>query len=143
VKWLFFLIPFVIGGVTVIQSGLNRQIGLKYGWPVAGMINNASGFAMAAVITLILIFVFAGKGVAPARDLQWWYFVPGCLGMLFVMGIPLAFDAIGASRTFIILVASQLLFGLLWDRLVLQLEFPLTRFLGVALAWAGALIATL
>lgn len=142
-KMWMMLVPFVIGGLTVIQSGMNRQIGVKYGWPVAGMMNNAAGFVMAALITLILVLVFAGRGVAPVKDLQWWYFIPGCLGMLFVMGMPVSFNELGASRTFIILVASQLLFGLLWDRLVLHLEFPWTRIVGVAVALCGALIATL
>lgn len=141
-KYLFLGIPFVLGGLTVLQSVLNRSVGLKYGWPVAGMMNNTFGFLFAVLVALLLLFFLGGKGVSRIDEWHWWYFIPGTLGMLFVMGIPFSIQQIGASRTFVILVASQILFGLVWDWMS-DVGISGLRLMGVALALAGALLVSL
>lgn len=142
-KALFFLIPFVLGGLTVVQSVMNRSLGLKYGWPVAGVLNNTVGLLFAFLLMLVLILVFQGKGVARLDEWHWWYLLPGCFGMMFVMGIPYAVHFLGASRTFVILVVSQILFGLIWDFMTNAGSISTLRVAGVVVALAGAVMAGL
>lgn len=142
-KILVMSIPFIVGGLTVLQSGLNRHMGSRFGWPVVGLINNACGWFFALLITLILVFFFRGEGVSQPQGFAWWWMLPGILGMIFVMGVPLSIQHIGASQTFVLLVSSQMLFSLGWDYWVLHLAIPWTRIAGIGLAVAGALIASL
>lgn len=133
----------MLGGLTVVQSVMNRSIGIKYGWPVAGMLNNTVGFLFALALVVALVFVFQGKGVAKIDEWHWWYLLPGCFGMLFVMGVPYAVHALGASKTFVILVASQILFGLLWDFMSGTAVISTLRVAGVLVALAGAVMVSL
>lgn len=144
---MFMAVPFILGALTVVQSVMNRSLGVKYGWPVAGMINNTFGFLFAGLLVLILAVIFSGKGISRVDEWHWWYFIPGCFGMLFVMGIPLAVHQIGASRTFVLLVASQILFGLLWDLWstpAVDGQWPVSpiRILGVGLTLLGAVVVS-
>lgn len=142
-KLFLFLLPVLLGGLTVLQSGLNRHIGSRFGWPVVGLINNAAGWLFALSVTLVLLLFFGGRGISRPEGFEWWWIVPGVLGMAFVMGIPYSMHVLGASRTFVLLVGSQMVFGLAWDHWVRGLELPWTRLAGVGLAFVGALIASI
>lgn len=141
-KSLVLLIPFILGGLTVVQSVLNRSVGLKYGWSVAGVMNNAIGILLALVVTGVIFAFFSGRGVNRIDEWHWWYLIPGCIGMLFVMGVPFSIQQIGASKTFVLLVASQILFGLLWDWMS-DVTVNGLRLAGVILALAGAVMVSL
>jgi bacterial/archaeal transporter family-2 protein len=140
-NWIYCL-PLLIGAVTVVQAGLNRQISPNLGFPLTGVLNNFSGLCVAVALILILYF-FSPKGLSRDISLHWWYFIPGALGMIFVMGTPYAISEIGASRTFILLVSGQMFFGMVWDHFVQGATIPWMRIIGVALAIAGATIANL
>lgn len=147
-KMIFFLLPFVIGALTVVQTILNRNMGMRFGWPVAGMINNSFGFLFALILVLVLSLFFAGKGLARVDEFKWWFFIPGCIGMLFVMGVPYSVHQIGASKTFILLVTSQILFGLLWDFWNSAVDggthsVSTLRLVGVGITLVGAMVVSL
>lgn len=142
-KTFYILIPFLVGGLTILQSGLNRTIGLQIGWPAAGIMNNVVGSLFALLIIFVLLGFFNGAGVGRPQEISWWWIIPGLCGISFVMGIPLAVQELGASKTFVILVGSQILFSVLWDAFVLGLAVPWHRLAGVVLAGAGAFLTIL
>lgn len=139
-KILFWCLPVLIGIAAVIQGGMNREIGSKYGWVMATLLNNVVSLTIAFAIALVLFF--RERPVLEASAWSWSYLIPGALGVFFVLGLPYAIEGLGASRAIILLVASQVAVSLLWDLWVLDVAIPATRWGGAILAIAGALLAS-
>lgn len=108
---------------------------------VALLVNSSVGF-------LLLLILLAGKsglgGVGGAlAGLRFWHLLPGILGSFFVFASLLGYQRLGAATTASILIASQLLVGLLVDarcasRITFQeLIMPLA---GVVLLIVGAFL---
>jgi len=66
-----------------------------------------------------------------------WVFLPP------LMGAPWAPQKIGPSMTFVLLVGSQIVFGVLADRWILGLELAWTKWLGASLALLGAVLVAI
>jgi uncharacterized membrane protein YdcZ (DUF606 family) len=138
-----FLVPAVLGVLAVIQAGLNRRVAAQWGLPTAVVLN---GLVLTiGAVCLVLYFVvrpesglneirFEVKLFAP------WFLLPGLIGLGLVFGGPWSIAHLGAVTTFILLISSQLLMSVIWDLKVENLEISNGRWLGIALAWLGALL---
>lgn len=143
------ILCIVAGCASVIQGGLNRRIAELWGNAPAILINGLS-LCVAAVLTIWL----ASRSDSPFAHLvgarpgaftrpAWWYVLPGLLGFGFLMTLPGAIAKLGATNVFVLIVAGQLLAGLVWDRVVEGITPDSTRFIGVALVCAGAYVSTM
>jgi len=144
--WLF--LPTLLAAAFLCQAILNRRISESLGLASAVLIN-ASVFFLAALLLwvgtrlvpeLFPDFLKPGDGEFEAK-VAW--IVPGICGFLWVLGAPWALQNLGPSRTFILLIGSQIVLSVLADKWVFDLEPGWTKWLGAALALAGAVLVAL
>ena len=142
------LIPFTLGVIGILQGGLNRQISNSIGVAQATLISN--------IVTVIICvaFYFLVKSAphlfpeffrikAPILTYQWWYIFPAIFGFMIVAGLPFAISEIGAVRVTILLIAAQMLTGVMWDFFIEDITLSPTKVLGMLLALASVLLITL
>jgi uncharacterized membrane protein YdcZ (DUF606 family) len=144
----FLLVPALIGVAAVVQAGLNRQIASR--WGLASSVLLSSSVLLAAALSLWLFSRFAPERLpsffnAPTESKPFaaWYWVPGLLGLLIVAGLPWAIQRAGATLTFVVTIATQMVVSLAWDGLVEGRPFAWVKVAGSALAVAGAVLTAL
>ncbi len=138
-----FLVPALLGALVVIQAGLNRRIAAHWGLPTA-VVLNALVLTVGAFALLIYFRLRADGGLNEIRfDAKLfapWFLLPGLIGVGLVFGGPWSIAHLGAVTTFVLLISSQLLMSIIWDMKVENLDISNGRWLGIALAWLGALL---
>lgn len=144
------LLPFFIGLAAVLQGWFNRRIMSDVSLALAVFLN-ACVFLGAAILYWLLIAprTLAENANPNALKLsglvsafQPWYIAPGLFGFALVIGIPYSLSKIGAGPTFIILVASQILFSTLLDYWIAPENITPQKLIGAALCIAGAIVTT-
>ena len=130
-----FFLPALLGILVVLQAGVNRKVAALCGLPAAVFLN-------AVVLTLsagIFLALTAARSQWFPPEFRWsvdtktvspWFFFPGLIGFVLVLGGPWAISRWGALHTFILLISAQLLTSLVWDLTVEGLAVSRTR-------WAG------
>ncbi|HZT90818.1 MAG TPA: DMT family transporter [Gaiellaceae bacterium] len=131
----------VAGVFLPLQAGVNSQLARYVGGPVrASMIS----FGVGAIALLVVVLLFYRSEAHRAGDAPWWAWVGGLLGAFYVTSTVVVPVRIGAAPFFGILVAAQLVMGVLIDRFgwigFPQRELSPLRIVGVALLVAGALL---
>ena len=131
---MVWLIAFAAGLASVIQAGLNRQLGRE--WDLASVVFlNGMVFVVCAGI-----YWWVRRTPFPPGSWSWWAILPGMLGFLFVLAVPYALAYLGAMSVFICLIAAQIGGGLVWDLLVEGLMPSPLKWVGAGMALMGALI---
>jgi transporter family-2 protein len=141
------LLGIVSGAFIAIQAPINSQLARGLGLPVA-----AAAFSFlsgAIVLGIATLAVTRGQGIA----LDWkapapWLFVAGgVLGGSYVTISTLLIPRIGAAALMALIVAGQLLAGMLMDRVgflgMAVREISLGRVAGALLLMAGAVLIRL
>lgn len=131
------------GGAIVLQNLMMTQIASSASTPLVALaLNSLVGLA------LLLSLIAWRSGAAGLAELTatfgWRAALPGLLGTFFVFASLLGYQRLGAGTTVALLVASQLIAGLLVDALrtgAARLDAP--TLIGAAMLIAGtALVAT-
>lgn len=131
---MVWLIAFGAGLASVIQGGLNRQLGRE--WDLASVVFlNGIVFGVCS-----LVYWWLKSEQIPAGSWSWWIVLPGMLGFLFVMAVPYAIAHLGAMSVFICLIAAQIGGGIIWDLAVEGLKPGPAKWIGAAMALAGAVV---
>lgn len=122
------LLIAVIAGVAVAVQG-----------QFMGKIDRAAGTVTSILITygvgaLVAAAIWLGKGrpAAGIRDIPWYAWSAGLLGLTIVGGIGYAAPRLGLAKTLVVTVAAQLVMAMILDR-----AFDLRRAAGLALTIAG------
>lgn len=145
---LYFLIPLIVGSVTVLQGTLNRQMSESMGLGMALIVNSI----IALIICLILYalvrwqpdwFPAMFNGQLSMDKLAWWMIFPGIFGFCIIAGIPWAISKLGAAKVFVAIVTAQMTVSMLWDTFADDKPFSWVRLVGVSMAVVGALIVAL
>ena len=137
------VLPFFLGVIAVLQGTLNGRLSQTVGLGGAVLLNSAV-VMVASLACWFLIRAYpqafpASFAMSGAwKDLAWWFPVTGLFGFAFVLGLPYAFEKVGAFQVVLGLMASQLLAGLLWDRFALGSPITATKVFGAGLAIVGA-----
>jgi transporter family-2 protein len=142
------LVPFALGCFAVLQVALNKRI--------AGVMGLTQAVILNAVVLLVVALVFwlcargnrapFGEwmsGTGGPGDFRLWWIVPGLCGLTLVAGMPWAAQRIGALQTFVVLVAAQMLFSIVWDHFVGGVDVTAPRLIGAGLAVVGAAVTTI
>ena len=139
----FVLILFVIvtGAFLPLQAGVNARLAHFVGGPVRA---SFVSFVVGALVLLVLVLVAYRGGGHRAGDAPWWAWVGGALGAFYVVSAVVVGPRIGAAAYFGVLVAAQLVTGVLADRFgwlaFQQRELTPLRLLGIALLVGGAVL---
>ena len=141
----YFIAPVFIGFMSVLQIGLNKQLGQQYGLAsVLGvnalMILLASGLLFFATLFFTSRFgpFMAGNGGTVSFKL--WHLLPGLFGFSVIFGLPYCMNQIGALPVFIIFVTAQTVASMLWDIGVEKMPFAFTKLLGAMIALVGVFL---
>ncbi|HHP1265500.1 hypothetical protein C3B80_11045 [Enterobacter cloacae] len=122
---LAFLVAAGIG--LVVQNTLMVRITQSSSILIAMLLNSLVG------IVLFVSILLLKQGVAGFSELaatvRWWTLIPGLLGSFFVFASISGYQNVGAATTIAVLVASQLIGGLVLDVLRSQ-GIPLRALIG-------------
>jgi len=145
---LFWSVLGVLSGAFIaIQAPINAQLARGLGLPVA-----AAAFSFlsgAVVLGIVTLLVTRGQGIsldwkAPA---PWLFVAGGVLGASYVTISTILIPRIGAAALMALIVAGQLLAGMLLDRFgflgMAVREISLGRVAGALLLMAGAVLIRL
>ena len=138
-RWIL-LVPILVGAITVFQSGLNKIISTRLSLLTAVSINSL----LFLFTSLLCWFVYASnnweKTMTELKQATYspWYVLPGICGFLIVAGIPYSMGKIGSGKTFVLLIASQILFGLIWDISYEKKSFTLNQYIAAVICFASA-----
>lgn len=138
-------VAVTVGVSTVVQGAMNRSLANPAGLSLAVFIN-AIVFLVASMILLwiekaspsLLPELFRQKG---AWVPSWWHAIPGLAGFVIVSGIPFALTRIGATRTFIVIIAAQLILSAGIDFFAAKTALTPGRIAGCVLTFVGACLA--
>ena len=148
-KFFYLALPFFLGVLAILQAGLNRIIAKSHHLVSVVLFNNTVVLGFSVLVWLFFKqFYSESLKTAPpllgtpssSATLQWWYFVPGLAGFLFVLLLPYSIARLGASRVFLMLILAQIIGGVVWDLHIENQEVPLSRYLAVLFALLAALI---
>lgn len=141
-KTLLMLITLVMGAILPIQAALNGKLMRTFGHPVIGA---TISFLTGTIALLIYAFsIRTGFQVSLVRETQWYHWVGGLIGAIYVTGIIVLIPRLGAGLAFALIVSGQLIMSLLMDHYG-WLGIPVnpvsgTKLLGIALLIAGVLL---
>lgn len=147
--WLWNLLPLLLGGAVLLQGILNRRFGQSWDLSVAILINGKVFFALCLILFALSRLLPAeslpgllrpGQGEISLKPI---HFIPGLCGFLIVFGIPVALNILGPSRTFVLLVGSQIILGVMAEKWIFDLPVTNLKLLGAGLALTGAVLVSL
>lgn len=152
------LLTLLVGAATIVQGGLNHRwsspvvdgttSATSTGWNLISILflNSIATLVIAGVLWAISFFrkgwlptALEGSGtVGFPQGVHWFHFFPGLCGMIIIAGIPMSIEKIGVVKTMLLVIAAQLVFGLLWDSMISQQEVSVYKMLGVLITMIGA-----
>lgn len=130
------------GGATALQAPTNAKMMTAVGSPVnAAFVSFAVGTAALGILAVLLQ---TKPDMAAARNLPWYAWVGGLYGAVFVVAAAWGVPRLGVALTITLMVAGQLLIGLILDQVgafgAPQHPISLGRLAGVALVIGGVLM---
>jgi len=142
-EFLFPLLAAGAGSCIALQAVANTRLRQNLDTPDNSLI--ASFFSICGTILTATLAVLILRPVWPTwlslKQTQWWNWIGGPLGVLFVLAGATLVKELGAAAFIVLVVAGQLLVSLLFDHFALMglPEQPITagRILGVLLMVAG------
>jgi len=135
----------VIGFVLTLHLAMNSQVGSIVKNPRMG---NALFWTIGAITAIIIGLTGWDPGFfANLKSVPVWLLTAGIMGGALVFGIAWAMPKLGAGTAFVLMIAGQVISGMIFSHYGLLgspvAPFTLIKFLGVVLLIAGAAIVTL
>jgi uncharacterized membrane protein YdcZ (DUF606 family) len=137
---LSYLLPLVVGVCGVLQGALNKRLAAE--WGLGWVLMITSIVVLLLVGGLMLMNVYPSPTKFELGALKWWHVLPGLMGFLVILCIPISIARIGAMTSFLLVVASQVVVSGLWDRYMEGVELSWSRLVGASLTLVGAWLAT-
>ena len=130
------------GAATALQAPINARLATAVGSAVkAALVSFAVGTVALVGLALILQ---VRPDMAAARALPWYAWIGGLCGVIFVIAATWGVPRLGVAMTITLMVAGQLLLGLVLDHFgafgAPRQPVNLTRMVGVALVIGGVLL---
>ena len=135
---IWFAALAVFAGVLVgLSRQLNGRLALSTSAMESSFWNHFVGFAFITVIALALGGLFAGDPLGA----PWWAYAGGTIGVIFIAAGSWLIPRIGAAQTAMLIIAGQMISGVVLDIVMGAPGSPLARAIGVALILAGMWIS--
>jgi transporter family-2 protein len=133
----------MLGGVSVgIQSPIANGIGQRLGVAASTFIVHVSG----VFFSVLYLLLRGGENIEEVRTLPWWMFGVGAFGVLILATVNYTIPRIGVAATTTLIVAGQLVAGLLIDQFgwlgVAMRPVDGTRVLAILFLLAGGYLMT-
>lgn len=128
----------VLGGVLVsLSRQLNGSLSMYTSTLHSSYWNHIVGLAFITAIGVI----FGGLFIGDPWGAPWWAYVGGPIGFIFIAASSWAVLKIGAAQTAMLIIAGQMISGVVLDVLLGTAGNTVARIIGVALILAGMLVA--
>ena len=131
---MMFVACALLAGIFV---GLSRQINGRLSLSTSAMEssfwNHIVGLAFITVTALLIGGLFTGT----PQDTPWWTYLGGPIGVLFIAAGSWLIARIGAAQTALLIIAGQMISGVLLDIVLGNAGNPIARTLGIALIIGG------
>lgn len=130
----------LVGGIAVaVQASLAGVITQHLGILENALVVFGGGF----LVALVLILFNQGEKIKSLGSLPWYAFLAGPLGVVIITSIGYATPRIGLGGTLTLIVASQLIIGVVFDHFgwltaIRPMDFP--RLLGILFLFVGTWI---
>ena len=135
---IWFAALAILAGVLVsLSRQINGRLALSTSAMESSFWNHIVGLAFITVIALALGGLFAGTPQAS----PWWAYLGGPVGVVFIAAGSWLIARIGAAQTALLIIAGQMISGVVLDILMGAPGNIWARILGVALILAGMLVA--
>lgn len=140
--WVVLALSAIIGALIAVQQSMNGRAGKAYqSTSTVTAINNLVGVVTLVIIAAVLALL-NNPGALPQQAPEWWHFLAGPLGILFVStGITLV-PILGSLLTGIGLVTGQLIGSLVLDIIVAPELVSWTEVAGVAITVFAVFVAS-
>lgn len=144
-KVYLIVLMLIIGFVLTLHLAMNAQVGAIVKNPRMG---NALFWTIGAATAIIIGLTGWDPGFfSNLKSVPAWLLTAGIMGGALVFGIAWAMPKLGAGTAFVLMIAGQVISGMVFSHfgwLGSPVEpFTLVKFLGVVLLIAGAAIVTL
>ncbi|WP_428667758.1 DMT family transporter [Runella sp.] len=143
-NYFFLLLAFLIGISNAVQGGVNSQLRLATQNPLlSSVISFGTGF-----IGLVFCYTIFNKDPFPSletfRNITWWKWMGGLLGAFYIVTVIFIIKDIGPANMICLVIAGQLVAGVLMDHFGLM-GFPIHtvntwRILGIGLIVGGVVL---
>ena len=130
---IFIALAIASGLLVGLSRQLNGRLALSTNAWESSFWNHIVGLGLVSLIALIGGGLFTG---APL-DAPWWAYLGGPIGVLFIAAGSWAINRIGAAQTAMLIIAGQMISGVLIDFAMGIPGAAWARVLGVALILAG------
>lgn len=131
---IWFVIIAFLGGASVsLSRQINGRLALSTSALHASWWNHVVGLALLSVMALIFGGLFT-PGIADAPS---WAYLGGTVGVVFIALSSWLVAKIGAAQTALLIIAGQMISGVVLDIAMGAPGSPLARVIGVALILAG------
>jgi transporter family-2 protein len=135
----------LIGIVLTLHLAMNAQVGAIVKSPRMG---NALFWAIGAATAIIIgLTGWDPTFFTKLKDVPLWLLTAGMMGGALVFGIAWAMPKLGAGPAFVLMIAGQVISGMIFSHFGLLgspvEHFTLVKFIGVVLLIAGAAVVTL
>ena len=128
----------VLGGVLVsLSRQLNGSLSMYTSALHSSYWNHIVGLAFITAIGVI----FGGLFIGDPWGAPWWAYLGGPIGFVFIAASSWAVLKIGAAQTAMLIIAGQMISGVVLDVLLGTAGNTVARIIGVALILAGMLVA--
>lgn len=132
-----FIAMAVGAGVLVgLSRQLNGRLALSTNAWESSFWNHIVGLGFVSLIALLGGSLFAGEPF----DAPWWAYLGGPIGVLFIAAGSWAINRIGAAQTAMLIIAGQMISGVLLDVIMGAPGQLWARLLGVALILSGIIV---
>jgi len=144
-KVYLIALMLLIGFVLTLHLAMNAQVGSIVKNPRMG---NALFWTIGAIAAIIIGISGWDPGFfSNLRAVPVWLLTAGIMGGALVFGIAWAMPKLGAGTAFVLMIAGQVISGMIFSHFGLLgspvQPFTLVKFIGVLLLTAGAAIVTL
>ncbi|SEK92605.1 transporter family-2 protein [Parapedobacter koreensis] len=139
-KIYLVLLMFVIGAVLALHLSMNAQVGVILRNPKVG---NAVFWVIGAITAIIIgLTAHDSESLNRLKDVPLWLLTAGAIGATLVFGIAWAIPQLGAAPAFLLMIAGQVVAGMVFSHYGL-LGSPIEpiswiKVLGVILLISGA-----
>lgn len=144
-KEVYIVLAVMAGVILTVQSGLNAQLNLliKNNAILSAFISFVIGLIALTVILLITSPKAFGQIPLP-NGVNWWKFLGGLLGAIYVTTIIITFPKLGAATTLSLVIAGQLIFAVIFDHFgwlgFAIKQINIYRIIGVVMIIGGVLL---
>ncbi|MEY3013152.1 MAG: hypothetical protein RIT45_1887 [Pseudomonadota bacterium] len=132
------LLTLLIGVSIVVQGGVNARLAQQANLWLLLTVGN-----VVCTIGSTIAWLVVRKGGPIGEELArvpWAVWAPSIAGFVIISGMPMAIQRIGVFRAVILVIAVQILAGLVWDKVVSDQAITATRLAGAALVFGGGLL---